>query len=962
MAKENVLINTFNRGIISRLGLARTDIDRLRLSSAIQNNWIPRVLGSMMLRPGLGYTGGTAGNNRAYHIPFVYANDDSAIIELTNQVMRVKVNDTPITRPSVTSAVTNGDMSAAGSWTDNDQAGCTSDFSGGYMTLLGNGFNSARRTQQVTVSGGNIGVEHALRVVVDRGIVTLKVGSTSGTDDYVNGLVLGAGEYSIAFLPVGDFFIDFSASTTYTSRVNSCVVESAGIVQITTDWTETDLDLCRYEQSGNVVYVNADGYSQHKIQRIDTGTLVYTKRSFALVDYIPDDGPFRIINTSAVSLTPSALVGDITLASSQPIFKSSNVGSLYRIASVGQQVSISITGADQFSDYIRVVGAVSAERTFTYVTTGTWSATVTVQRSLAAPGAWADLTGLDYTTNGTRTYDDSLANQVAYYRIGVKAGEYTSGTVVVSLSIDSGSISGVLRVTGYNNESSVSASVLSPLGSVGASTNWEEAEWSPRRGYPSSVALYEGRLFHAGRAKLWGSISDAYESFDDTEEGDSRPISRTIGRGPVDIINWLLPLQRLAIGAGGAEWVARSSSFDEPLTQDNINLKDPSTQGSAKVQAAKVDTIGLFVQKSGIRLFQTDYIVEKDDFQADDLTKLLPEIFSSGIIRLGVQRQPDTRVHCVLGNGRVAILVLDSLENVKCWVTASTDGIIEDVVVLPGTTEDAVYYSVKRTVNGSTVRYLEKWALESECSYATYIYDGASTSTIDLVVDEKAKFEDGTVVTARDVDGVKIGNYTVSGGSITLASPVTYARITPSIYKLGDSFITYAGTSTATITGLSHLEGETVVAFGDGKDLGTYTVTSGAITLSEAVQQAVVGLPYKARYKSVKLSMIDRSGTSLSQPKIINRLGVIMTDTHNRGLRYGPDFENLDDLPLIEDYDTIDEDFIWEEYDGEFFEFDGGAWDTDSRVCLEASAPRACNLQALIVCAKMFEKNSRDEP
>lgn len=959
--KQNYLIQAFNRGLVSRLGLARTDIDRLMLSASIQNNWMPRVLGGMMLRPGWRYTGGTDSNNKAYHAPFVYANDDTAILEFTDTTLRIKIDETPITRVAVSSVVTNGDMSAAGSWTDNDAAGATSSFSGGYMTLLGTSFNAARRTQQVSVAVGDRNKEHALRVIIDRGEVTLKVGSTSGDDDYVSAVTLTPGEYSIAFSPAGDFYIDLSSVTKYTSRVDSCVIESAGVISIDTEYVEADLGLIRYEQSGNVIYVACDGYKIYKVQRIDTGNLTYTKRSWGLVEYAPSDGPFRAINTESIRLTPSAISGDITVTSSSPVFKSSNVGSIYRVLSAGQSVSSSVSGEDQWTNAVRVTGVGVAPRTITITRSGTWTATVTVQRSVGDDTSWVSI--LTYTTNGTTTYDDSptFDNQIVYYRIGIETGDYTSGTAVLSIDYPSGGISGVFRVTDYTNSQSVSASVLVDLGSTSASSDWEEGEWSDRRGYPSSVSLYEGRLWLAGRSRIWASESDAYESFNDETEGDSATIVRTIGRGPVDIINWLLPLQRLAIGAGGAEWIARSSSFDEPLTQDNINLKDPSSQGSAKVQAVKMDSIGVFVQKSGIRLFQTDYQVEKDDFQADDLTKLIPEIFASGIVRLAVQRQPDTRLHCVLGNGRVAILVFDMLENVKCWITCSTLGYVEDAIVLPGTTEDTVYYSVKRTINGSDVRYLEAWALESECSGATYIYDGASATDIPVIVNDRVIFEDGVVVTARDADGDKIGNYTVANGVVTLGAAVTYVTLTPSLYKLADSFITYSGTSTASMTGLDHLEGESVVAFGDGKDLGTYTVSGGAITLSEAVQTCCIGLPYTARYKSVKLNTLDRSGTSIGQPKIINRLGLVMIDSHNRGLRYGPDFDNLDDLPLVEDYTEVIDDVIWDEYGNEYFEFDG-AWSSDSRICLESASPLPCNLLALIVGINTKEKNSRDEP
>jgi hypothetical protein len=46
---------SFNRGLVSPLALARIDLKRLALSADISTNWMPRTLGPMMLRPGLGY-------------------------------------------------------------------------------------------------------------------------------------------------------------------------------------------------------------------------------------------------------------------------------------------------------------------------------------------------------------------------------------------------------------------------------------------------------------------------------------------------------------------------------------------------------------------------------------------------------------------------------------------------------------------------------------------------------------------------------------------------------------------------------------------------------------------------------------------------------------------------------------------------------------------------------------------
>ena len=111
-------------------------------------------------------------------------------------------------------------------------------------------------------------------------------------------------------------------------------------------------------------------------------------------------------------------------------------------------------------------------------------------------------------------------------------------------------------------------------------------------------------MWWAGINGVWGSVSDAYDSFDETLTGDAGPINRTIGSGPVDTINWILSLQRLVLGAQGAEWLAKSSSLDEPLTPTNFNLKTASTQGSGAVDPIKIDQGGVFVNRSGTRVYE----------------------------------------------------------------------------------------------------------------------------------------------------------------------------------------------------------------------------------------------------------------------------------------------------------------------------------------------------------------------
>lgn len=884
MPKQTNAILAWNRGIMSQRGLARVDINRYAMSAEEQQNWMPRVLGSMMLRPGLQYLSSTRSNNKARQFPFVFSTTDTALIEMTDSVMRVRVSDALITRPAVTAAVTNGTFNTdLTGWTNNDEAGATSAWqTGGYMSLVGTGTNSAIRDQQVTVN--EAGTEHALRIVIARGPVTLKVGQSTGTDEYITETSLGAGTHSLSFTPTGSFWIRFSNIRIAASWVDSVAVESAGIMEITTPYVEADLPLVRAEipqcQSGDIIYVGCSGHQQRKIERRAT-------RSWSLVLYQPESGPFLTENDTTTTITPSGLTGDITLTASKSLFKSSHVGALFRLESVGQNVTKACSGEDQWTSPIRVSG-IGAQRAFQYVVSGTWVATVTIQYSVAAPGAWVDV--LSTTVNVSTSYNDTLDNQIIYYRIGIKAGNYTSGTANVSLSFASGNGTGIVRVTTYSSATSVGAAVLSDLFGTTGTANWWEGQWSDYRGWPSALSFFEGRLWWFGKAKLNGSVSDDFENFDDDVLGDAGPISRSIGEGPVDSINWAIPAKRLLVGTGSAELSVRSSSLDEPLTPTNFNIKPTTTQGSAAIASLRIDSSAVFVQRSSARLLELVYDPGLFDYALNDLTLVVPDLNSAGIVQIAVQRQPDTRIHCVRSDGTVAVLVFDRVENVTAWITVVTDGLIEDVAILPGTGEDAVYYTVKRSLG----RYLEKWAMESECV----------------------------------------------GGTLN---------------KQADAFIVYQGASTTTITGLSHLEGKSVVAWGDGKDLGTYTVSGGQITLSTAASNVVVGLYYEAIFYSLKQSFAAAMGTPLNQRKRIDHLGLILLNTHFQGLQFGPDADNLDDLPLVSQEQVTPSDTVWDQFDEDSIVFPG-TWTTDSRIYLKAFAPRPCTVLAATVSMTTSDK------
>ena len=61
-------------------------------------------------------------------------------------------------------------------------------------------------------------------------------------------------------------------------------------------------------------------------------------------------------------------------------------------------------------------------------------------------------------------------------------------------------------------------------------------------------------------------------------------------------------------------------------------------------------------------------------------------------------------------------------------------------------------------------------------------------------------------------------------------------------------------------------------------------------------------------------------------------------------MQFGPAFDYLDDMPLIEDGTTAGT-ATETDYDQNFIEFPG-TWTTDSRLCLQGQAPRPCTVVA----------------
>lgn len=876
----------------------------------------------MKIRPGLGYLGATKSSLQMQPIPFVAATDDTAILEITNGLMRVRVSDALVTRPSVATSISNGSFATSTSWTDASTGGGAPSYGGSGLTLNAtNRGGLAKVTRQIAVAGPDQNILHGMAINVTRGPVVFRVGSTNGDDDYVSETSLRAGRHSIAFTPGASFWLTFQSDLNISKIVASITVEAGGTLEVVAPWLTADLGSIRWDQSADVLFVACAGYQQRRIERRNNN-------SWSVVLYAADDGPFQPTRSAKVKLKPGANVGNTTLTSDKPFFKSGHVGALFRVFHNNMDQTFSLSSEGEYTDPFRISGVRASlnDRVWNYGISGSWSGTIRTYKSITSASDgyttahnFASSAIPDVTTNQTypTQNDDPADNLITWNRIGFDPGTYTSGVATIRQVHPGSSGWGACRVTAFNSSTSVSVEVLEAFNDVAFSDNWQESIWSDRRGWPTSVTFHEGaRLWWLGNSYAIGSVSDDYESFDVTVVGDSAPIIRVLGSGPVDTIHFGLSLGHLMMGTAGSILAGQSTSFGEPLTPTNMTARDCSTQGAAAMPAIKIDLNGVFVDRSTRRVFELSLggqqLAYYGNYSARDLTLLHPDLASDGaggtigMVGIAVQRQPDTRVHLVLGDGTLASLCYNPAENLEAWYrtdTSAAGGFIEKVVVLPGSVEDQVYVLVRRTIGGNTVRYLEKMAMESECV----------------------------------------------GGTQT---------------KLADCFIVYNGSPTTTITGLSHLEGEVVVVWADGADKSpdvagvqtVYTVTGGQITLTSAVSQAIVGLPYEAQYKSTKLAYAAAAGTALTQTKRVDHVGLILGTTHNNGIFLGPDFATMDALPrVLADGSESTTDQIFSGFDGPSIEFPG-VHSTDSRLCIKGKAPRPAEVRAAAISIQTNDK------
>jgi hypothetical protein len=919
MVQINAPIYTFNQGEIGKKALGRLDLERYRVASELMDNWLPSVLGPKSTRTGLKYLGlNTKDNNFAVTVPFIFNTSTKALLELTDSVMRVISDNEYVFRETVSTSITNGDFSGGSTgWTFTTSVALNHVaygfvYSNTQAELYSTIHNWVQLEQAISVSGPDQGVEHGIRIKVTRGSCVFRVGSSSGDDDIRSATTLLAGDHHLTFTPdVGTVYISFKVSNRQYCAISDIEIQSNVVVEVDTIWPESALRYIEYAQSADVIFVacsppDSTGYPAQRIER-------RSQKEWSVVNYETKIGPYNAISvdpTEVIDVAP-ATGGHVlpypdnryTVSATFNAFRDLSQGDIFELNFPLTLTKGAFTGLNQETSSFKVTGKLSSgDRDFgSYISnSGVSGFEIQVDRAIGAPFDYSQV--LTITSNENTSRSDNLDGVETYRRGRVSGGTFGAGDNIgytfskISLNADV-----QMQIIYKIDDSEVVAMSLGdydPSITSALTNKIKIGAWSGKYYYPSAVALHDGRLFWAGQDRIWGSESDAYTLFDlNPDSGDSKSIDRRIDVGSIEGISSLLSLQRLIAFTPGFEASIRSSSFDEPLTNEKFLSRKTSNRGSAHIKPIEIDGKAIFVNKDMERIYELVFELDKNDYGSNDLTRLHPLVCKAGVVAMAAQRSPETRIYFVLADGTVRVLTYEKDEKVIAWSRISLFGDVEDVAVLPGIGNDEVYFTVKRTVNGSTTRSIERLAPET-----SNLGEASNQFTLDSYIE------------------------------IDLGTP---------------------GTS---VTGLSQYEGETIAVWGDGANLGEYTVSGGAITLSTAATNLVVGYPYECKWKSVKLAYANQKGTALLQKKRVNQLGLLIADTAYEGLLIGPDFNSANLQPIRKVYKQEElPDAVYVDLDDVTQPIKSN-WDTDSRVCQYVKSPDSATVLAMVIGLDINEK------
>lgn len=410
-----------------------------------------------------------------------------------------------------------------------------------------------------------------------------------------------------------------------------------------------------------------------------------------------------------------------------------------------------------------------------------------------------------------------------------------------------------LEITARASTTSVTATIRGAnAAATTATTKWRLGAYSDTTGYPRAITFFQNRVCVGGGTDvpdfyaftITGGFTptsiDFRPSAPDGTVSDDDGITGVLTSGRVNAIQWMDSDTRgLVVGTAEQEWLIRASTQGEAITPSNVSQVPFSKTGSAYIQNVRADNANIFVQFARRKVFDIRYDFEQDSLRPQDQTLFAEHITRNGVVGMAYQQEPINTVWFVLGDGALMGMTYFPGQRVTAWhrhilggysdANKTSPAIVESVSVIPSAdgTRDELWLIVRRHINGQTVRSVE---------YMTRYYEND--------------------IAKEDAFQVDMG-------------------------------LTYDGAPVSSVSGLAHLEGETVKVMVDGKSHPDLVVGSGAVTLANGVSGSVVhvGLGNSWAVETLRPEAGAQDGTAQGKTKRINAAKVRLLNT--LGLKYG---------------------------------------------------------------------------
>ncbi len=268
-----------------------------------------------------------------------------------------------------------------------------------------------------------------------------------------------------------------------------------------------------------------------------------------------------------------------------------------------------------------------------------------------------------------------------------------------------------VQIAAVTNATTATATVIEALTGTAATADWDEAAFSPVRGWPATGTFIDARLALAGsRAKptgVWLSRVGAFFNFDLGTALDNEAIAESIAGGQITQIRHLVGAERLIVLGDSGVWFVPTSG-SQPITPGNIAFRQVSNIGAAWTPPIRLDEGILYLDQNGRVVREMVWSETVDSYTVDAVSLAAEHLIDQPFAASAYDGSGAVaeRLGLYLGAaGRLAVFHSIRAEKIAGWYEWATPGLIRSIATVRGD----IFALVARTIGGASVQFLERF-------------------------------------------------------------------------------------------------------------------------------------------------------------------------------------------------------------------------------------------------------------